>query len=55
MERDKEFICKKLGLNESEFEEILKSKPKLHTAYPSIIRIMNRYRRVKQFFQNNRD
>jgi N-acetyl sugar amidotransferase len=54
MERDKEFICKKLGFSSIEFENIINSEPKKHTDYPSIITILNKLKKLKRVLQNNR-
>jgi hypothetical protein len=54
MERDKEFICKKLGFSSIEFENIINSEPKKHTDYPSIISILNKLKKIKRVLQNNR-
>lgn len=54
MQEDKEFICKKLGFSELEFEEIINSPPKKHTDYPSMINVLNKLREIKHVLQNNR-
>ena len=54
MEEDKQYICKKLGFTESEFEEIIQSQPKKHIDYPSMINFLNKLRKIKHVIQNNR-
>jgi glucan biosynthesis protein len=54
MKEDKDYICKKLGFSEIEFESIINSAPKNHTDYPSIISFLNKLKKIKHVIQNNR-
>ena len=54
MKEDKNYICKKLGFSEIEFDSIINSAPKNHTDYPSVINILNKLKKIKHVIQNNR-
>jgi N-acetyl sugar amidotransferase len=54
LDDDKEFVMKKLGFTNEEFEKILNAKPKSHLDYPSIINIINKLKKIKNVIQNNR-
>jgi N-acetyl sugar amidotransferase len=47
-EEDKVYIQKKMGFNETEFEEILNSPPKSHFDYPSSLRLLRKWSFIKQ-------
>ena len=51
---DKEFVIKKLGFTEVEFENILKAAPKNHTDYPSYLNLTNKARRVIALIRNTK-
>ena len=51
---DKEFVIKKLGFTNDEFEQILNAKPKSHLDYPSVINIIKKLKKIKNVIQNNR-
>ena len=51
---DKEFVIKKLGFTDEEFENILTSAPKNHTDYPSYLNVTNKVRRILQIMRNTR-
>ena len=53
-EIDKEFVIKKLGFTDEEFENILNAKPKNHTDYPSYLNITNKARKLLALLRNNR-
>jgi N-acetyl sugar amidotransferase len=46
---DKEFIQKKLGFSEDEFDQILDMKPKSHLEYKSFINIIKKVKKIKDF------
>ena len=50
LEMDKTFVLKKLGLNEEEFEKIMKTPVKNHTDYPSVFNII---KKIKNVWSNN--
>lgn len=54
MQQDKEYIIKKLEFTPEEFENILNSKPKNHSDYPSIINVIKKLKRIKNVLQNNK-
>lgn len=48
LESDREFVLKKLGFGEEEFERYLASPPVPHDGYPSIHRVVTALQRVKR-------
>ena len=51
---DKEFVIKKLGFTEAEFDQILKAPPKNHTDYPSYLNITNKMRSLIALIRNTK-
>jgi N-acetyl sugar amidotransferase len=49
--QDREFVIKKFGLTESEFEAIMKAPPKRHTDYPSNHYIFHELKGLKEWFK----
>jgi hypothetical protein len=49
---DKEFVLKKLGLTETEFEQIMSQPPRKHTDFPSYAQSFLRYQRILSSWKN---
>ena len=52
LEQDREFVIKKLGLSEVEFEAIMASPVKKHSAYPSHSFCDHDLKTLKRVFKN---
>jgi hypothetical protein len=50
---DKKFFCKKIGITEVEFEELMEQAPKSHLRYTSYFNIINRLIKLKNFLSSN--
>ncbi len=48
---DKEFVLKKLGLKNSEFDEIMNLPIRKHTDFPSYVNWFNYFRKIKKFLK----
>lgn len=49
--RDKQFVLKKLGFSESEFQKIILNKPVNHDSYPTIKSYISIIKKFKRFFK----
>jgi len=47
LHQDKEFVLKKLGFSESEFNDIMKSPPRKHTDFPSLVNYLSFLNKLK--------
>ena len=54
LKEDKDYVIKKLGFLNEEFEEILMEKPKSHTDYRSYINFIKKIKRIKNIIYNNK-
>jgi N-acetyl sugar amidotransferase len=50
---DKLFFCKKIGITEVEFDELMGQAPKSHLSYTSYVNIINRLIKLKNFLSFN--
>lgn len=51
LNQDKDFVLKKLGLNNEEFNRLISLPEKLHTEYPSILNIFKKLRPLTRLFR----
>ena len=49
--QDKEYVMKKLGFSEKEFDHLMEMTPKSHLDYPNSMWLINVGIKIKRFFE----